>query len=436
MAAEHPELVVAFMKGMIKVGRWANEHQRAAAAILDKQTFYRDVAATYEGIKPIDLVPNLSPQNLVSVEIGKDFMLTDFMLSHGYIKNDFDVRAWAAPEFLEHRGRVSDGTGGHDGFAPDRILDLWYIGIRTSGHFKKEQRMKRVLLTVAMLAWSLASAVGAEADRQAADEAAIRKAVESYVAAFNQGDAKALAAMWSPEAVYTNPLSGEQVVGRAEIEKQFAAIFADAKGAKLEAKTDSIQFVSPSVGIEHGTAKVIVPDQAPEESEYTAVYVKRDDQWLLDRVTEEDVLVIPSHYEQLKDLEWMIGRWVDQDDDATVVTECNWTKNNNFMTRSFTVQIRDRIDMAGMQIIGWDPAAKQIRSWVFDSDGGFGQGTWTKKDKRWYIQQTGVLPDGRKSTAVNIITYIDDNTCTLQSVNRTVDGELLPNIDEVKITKE
>ena len=42
------------------------------------------------------MVPNLSPQNLASVEIGKDFML-----SHGYIKNDFDVQQWAAPEFLE-----------------------------------------------------------------------------------------------------------------------------------------------------------------------------------------------------------------------------------------------------------------------------------------------------------------------------------------------
>ena len=108
----------------------------------------------------------------------------------------------------------------------------------------------------------------------------------------------------------------------------------------------------------------------------------------------------------------MIGRWVDQDDQATVVTECNWTKNNNFITRSFTIQIRDRIDMAGMQIIGWDPSTKQIRSWVFDSDGGFGQATWKKKDNRWYIQQSGVLPDGRKSSAVNIITRLDDNTCT------------------------
>jgi ABC-type nitrate/sulfonate/bicarbonate transport system substrate-binding protein len=100
MAKEHPELVITFLKGMIKVGRWANEHKHAAAAILDKQTFYLDVEDTYEGIKHIDMVPNLSPQNLVSVEIGKDFML-----KHGYIKNDFDVKKWAAPKFLEQAAK-------------------------------------------------------------------------------------------------------------------------------------------------------------------------------------------------------------------------------------------------------------------------------------------------------------------------------------------
>jgi ABC-type nitrate/sulfonate/bicarbonate transport system substrate-binding protein len=100
MAEKHPELVVTFLKGMIKVGRWANEHKHAAAAILDKQTFYRDVEDTFEGIRRVDMVPNLSPQNLRSVEIGKDFMF-----SHGYIKNDFDVNEWAAPEFLEQAAR-------------------------------------------------------------------------------------------------------------------------------------------------------------------------------------------------------------------------------------------------------------------------------------------------------------------------------------------
>ena len=46
MAKEHPELIIAFLKGMIKVGRWANEHKHAAAAILDKQTFYLAVEDT------------------------------------------------------------------------------------------------------------------------------------------------------------------------------------------------------------------------------------------------------------------------------------------------------------------------------------------------------------------------------------------------------
>ena len=100
MAEKHPELVVAFMKGMIRVGRWANEHKSAAAAILNRQTFYLDEEDTYRGIKEIDLVPNLSPQNLVSIEIGKDFMV-----SHGYIKNNFDVHKWASPEFLEQAAR-------------------------------------------------------------------------------------------------------------------------------------------------------------------------------------------------------------------------------------------------------------------------------------------------------------------------------------------
>jgi ABC-type nitrate/sulfonate/bicarbonate transport system substrate-binding protein len=100
MADEHPELVVAYMKAMIKVGRWANENKRAAAFILDRQTFYLDPEDTYQGIKHVDMVPVLSPQNLASIEIGKDFML-----SHGYIKRGFDVHEWAAPEFLEEAAK-------------------------------------------------------------------------------------------------------------------------------------------------------------------------------------------------------------------------------------------------------------------------------------------------------------------------------------------
>jgi ABC-type nitrate/sulfonate/bicarbonate transport system substrate-binding protein len=100
MAEKHPELVSTWLKAMIKVGRWGNEYKHAAASILNKQTFYLDVEDTYRGIQDVDLVPNLSPKNLKAVEIGKNFML-----SHGYIKNDFDVQKWAAPEFLEQAAK-------------------------------------------------------------------------------------------------------------------------------------------------------------------------------------------------------------------------------------------------------------------------------------------------------------------------------------------
>jgi hypothetical protein len=92
--------------------------------------------------------------------------------------------------------------------------------------------------------------------------------------------------------------------------------------------------------------------------------------------------------------------------------------------------------MSGIQIIGWDPVAKKIRSWVFDSDGGFGQATWTRKGDQWFVQQSGVLADGRRSSSVNIIRYVDEKTCTIQSVDRTVNDELLPNVPEVRIAKD
>lgn len=272
---------------------------------------------------------------------------------------------------------------------------------------------------------------------QADDEAAIRKNAESYVAAYNNRDAKALALMWSPDAVYIDPLTGETAIGQEEIEKVFAEAWADADDAKLEVDVKSVRFVSPSVAIEEGTARIVRPNQEPEESGYKAVNVKRDGKWLLDRVTEEVATPPrPSHYEHLKDLEWMIGTWIDQDEDATVQFDCEWTKNQNFMHRSFAVVVGDEIDMAGIQIIGWDPIAKQIRSWVFDSDGGYAEGKWTRAGERWQIQQTGVLPNGSRSSVVNIMTPVDRDRFTWASVSREIDGDVLPNVDEVLVVRK
>jgi uncharacterized protein (TIGR02246 family) len=290
-------------------------------------------------------------------------------------------------------------------------------------------------LTATLLLLIAACCPAALAD-QAADESNLRQAVAEYVAAFNKGDAKALAELWSPEAVYTDPASGEQVVGREAIEQQFASIFESDAGAKLTATTESIEFVSPNVAIEKGTAVVESPNAEPENSQYAAVYVQRDGKWLLDRITEDVTAEPKSNYEKLRELEWMTGTWVDGDDQANVVTTCQWAKNKNFLLRMYALTVRDRVEDSGIQIIGWDPVAKQIRSWVFDSAGGYGAGVWSKKGDAWHVQTTGTTPDGGASSSVNVITYVDGDTHTWQSLNRIASGELLPNVDEIVVHRQ
>lgn len=283
----------------------------------------------------------------------------------------------------------------------------------------------------------LAIGVGPIFGEDAPDEAetAIRTAIDSYVAAFNKGGAKALAAHWTEQGEFVTP-AGKELRGRPQLEEDFAVYFAETKNAKIELLDTSIKVASPSVALETGTARVVSPDAEPSETIYKAIHVKTAEGWKIDSVREEaPAAPAPTHYEQLKDLEWMIGEWVDTDDNATVETTCRWSTNNNFLIRSFRVNVQDRIDFEGTQVIGWDPAAQTIRSWLFDSDGGFGAGRWTGGDGRWTVQTLSVLPDGRRASATSIHEIVDENSFRFQSIGRQVDGELLPNIDPVTVVR-
>jgi uncharacterized protein (TIGR02246 family) len=294
--------------------------------------------------------------------------------------------------------------------------------------------MKLRLMQMATLIGCMLPGLLAHGDA-ATDEAAIRKSDDAYVQAFNKKDAKALADLWSPDAVYLNRSTGEEVTGRAAISAQFGDLFKSQPDLKLEVSTETTQFVSPNVAVEHGTAKFTTPKGESESVAYQAVLVKRDGQWLLDRVTDDQKKSPPSHYEQLKPLEWMVGHWTDEGDRGMVEIDCNWTKNQNFVTRAIKASLGEDREFSGMQIIGWDPAAKKIRSWTFDSNGTFAEATWTHKDKQWFIHNDGVLTDGGKATMVNVMKEVDENSFTWQTIERTVDGEILPNIDEVVIVR-
>lgn len=138
----------------------------------------------------------------------------------------------------------------------------------------------------------------------------------------------------------------------------------------------------------------------------------------------------------LEVLDWMVGTWVDEGDDATIVTNCSWTKNRKFLKRSFKVKIDEEVTLEGDQFVGWDPLAGQIRSWTFDSEGGIGEGLWIQDGKRWLVKASFVLADGARASALNVYTYVDADTIRWQSTNREIAGELQPNIPEVTVVRQ
>ena len=133
---------------------------------------------------------------------------------------------------------------------------------------------------------------------------------------------------------------------------------------------------------------------------------------------------------------WLVGEWSDVSDDAEVSASVRWSKNRTFLVNSFKVSVKDQDDLEGTQVIGWDAAARQIRSWVFDSDGGFVEGIWSRRGPQWFVRANAVLPDGRRASATNIYTPIDANSFTLKSIGRKLDGQFQPNVEEIKVVKK
>src|SRR5436309_15464361 len=133
----------------------------------------------------------------------------------------------------------------------------------------------------------------------------ITKSAKAFVEAFHKGDAKAVAAFWTPDGDYVDENS-RVLKGQKAIEDSFAELFTAGKGLKLRIDVASIKFPAPDLAIEDGTSTVVAPDgTAPSRSRYTNVLIKKDGQWLLSSVREA-AYTEPTNYERLKGLEWAL----------------------------------------------------------------------------------------------------------------------------------
>jgi len=267
-----------------------------------------------------------------------------------------------------------------------------------------------------------------------ADEKAIRSAVAAFTEAFQKGDAKAIASLFTEDGEAVDA-DGGTIQGRAAIAEHYAARFSVSPGDKMETTVESIKFLAPGVARETGvTQHTPSGGDSPTTRRYTAIHVKQGGNWLLASVRELADKEL-THRERLKELEWLVGDWVEESADAVVTTSFAWADNQNFLLRSFDVRVKGKPALTGTQRIGWDPLTKQIKSWVFDSRGGYGEGLWMRSGKQWVIKATGVRPDGRTATATQVLTFVDKDTMRWKSIDRTLGEEIVPEIDEIAIVR-
>lgn len=274
------------------------------------------------------------------------------------------------------------------------------------------------------------AAKAAEPDPRAADRAAIHKTTQAFAEAFQKSDAAAAAAFMTVGAELI-PGDAEPIRGREAIQKAYAAHFAKNSRPKISVQPGTLDFPSRDTAIEEGVMTITAAGEDAEVSknDYQILYVREDGKWYLASIREW-----PIEKPAIDDLAWLIGTWSAKMPHAEVHTTYEWFGNKSFIIARFTLREIDTT-VTGMQVIGTDPATGELRTWTFEADGGFGEGTCVRDGKHWVFETSTALTDSRVMAASNILVRVDKNTFTWQPVNLQIDGDRISDLPPVKVVR-
>ncbi len=270
------------------------------------------------------------------------------------------------------------------------------------------------------------------------EEKAILERVEGFTKAYSAANVQAMVDFFHDDSSIVEP-GGAETRGKGPIAEMYTAAFQDTPGLKLESTVEEIKFLTPDVAKVSGQSRLTNADgNASEYTRFNSLMVRRDGKWRIDEIREqaapaEDI----TAYERLKELEWMVGDWVDESDNNKVSASVRWADGQSYLIRDYAIQIQGERAASGTMFIGWDPQSGQIKSWVFDSTGGHGEALWTRTgDKEWVVKAQGVLRDGRPTSATQIHTILNKDSVKTNSIDRIIGGTVAPDITDIVMVRK
>jgi uncharacterized protein (TIGR02246 family) len=280
----------------------------------------------------------------------------------------------------------------------------------------------RALLASAGMLLCCGSSYAADSQDDAAI-AAVRSSAEQLVQLFNAGKADDVAGMFLPKGELIDE-EGTVYQGQQEIKELLNAFFKQYPGAKLAHNIESIRLVGP-VAIEEGTRTMTAADGAAKSKfKYIALWAKVERGWQIASIRDFDDDPEPTPHDHLQSIAWLVGDWVNEGADGKVAITYRWSDDKNFLLGDFQMTAADGSPRKSTQRISWDPSARKIRSWLFDSDGGFAEGTWTVIEDGIVIKSSSVNPDGATATATMNITAKDKDHFSIEGTDRIVGDNL------------
>ncbi|MCE9631390.1 MAG: SgcJ/EcaC family oxidoreductase [Planctomycetia bacterium] len=289
-----------------------------------------------------------------------------------------------------------------------------------------------------MAGWCLAMAgvasaqavVATQPARVAAAISTVEKAItaeaEATVKAFNAGDATALGSMFIEDAELVDE-NGNVTESRGEITALFKRFFERFPQAVLEMEVTDARAIGDELVIEEGIRR-ITADQgtAAAQVRYAAVRAKEGDRWPIASYREFSDDPLPTPAEMLAPLDWLVGEWVDESPEGRTQIQYQWSEDGNFLIGDYNLSVGGRAASRSTQRIGWDPVESRLRSWTFDSDGGFSEGEWMAVDDGWLVKSEATLPDGTTGSATISIRPSDQDHFVVESTDRIVAGAKEP----------
>jgi uncharacterized protein (TIGR02246 family) len=211
-------------------------------------------------------------------------------------------------------------------------------------------------------------------------EATIRREMDATVKAFNAADPAGLAALFMEKAELVDE-NGNVYSGRSEITALFKSFFAKFPKAVMAMEVTSVRSIGDSLAVEEGIRQIVAEEGASgAQVRYVAVRDKVGNTWPIASYREFADDPVPTPQEMLQSLAFLEGDWVDESPDGRTAISYRWSEDGNFLLGDYVVSVGGEPVSKSSQRIGWDPVVGVIRSWTFDSDGGFSQGEWTPVD--------------------------------------------------------